>query len=77
MPYWADFTIATRGYSFRKGQASRWRFSSPAGLIDGRLIVLWASGVHLFRRLVMAWLAHAIRFRSEVVALARFVPVGL
>ena len=36
-----------------------------------------AGGVHVFCRLVMAWLAHAIRFRCEVVAFTRFVTVRL
>jgi transposase InsO family protein len=33
MPCWADFTIATRGYSFRKGQGSKSLPSSKLGLM--------------------------------------------
>jgi hypothetical protein len=49
---------------------------SAAWLVDRRLF-LRSNGLHLFRRLVMAWLAHAIWFRCEVVALPRLVTMRL
>jgi hypothetical protein len=49
----------------------------PPWLIDGWLVVGRAGDVDFLCHLVMARLAHAIRFRCEVVALTRLVTVRL
>jgi hypothetical protein len=49
----------------------------PPWLIDGWLVVGRAGDVHFLCHLVMARLAHVIRFRCEVIALTRFVTVRL
>jgi hypothetical protein len=49
----------------------------PPWLIVGWLVVRRAGDVHFLCHLVMARLAHAIRFRCEVVALTRLVTVRL
>ena len=51
-----------------------WRLPAPP---MGGWSLGGAGGVHVFCRHVMAWLAHAIRFRCEVAAFTRFVTVRL